>query len=348
MSLRSTPAANHAPAVAVLVPCFNEAAAVERVVRDFRAALPGATVYVYDNNSEDGTDHAARRAGARVRHVSRRGKGNVVRRMFADIEADVYVLVDGDGTYHAPSAGEMVRLLLDRQLDMVVGCRQASQAQAYRRGHRFGNRLLTGCVCFLFGREFSDILSGYRVFSRRFVKSFPALASGFETETELTVHALELRMGVAEVPTPYGARPVGSASKLSTYRDGWRILRTILRLYRVERALQFYSLIGAALLAFSVGLAIPVLFTYFETGLVPRLPTAVLSTGIALLAALAFVTGLVLENVSRGRQELRRLAYLGFPAPGTAAAARGEAGGWRVPERPAVARFPRRAGAPLR
>jgi hypothetical protein len=334
-------AAGSGPAIAVLVPCFNEAAAVERVVRDFREALPRALVYVYDNDSSDTTGLIARDAGAVVRHVRRRGKGNVVRRMFADIEADVYVLVDGDGTYHAPSARGMVGVLVERQLDMVVGVREAADGLAYRRGHRFGNALLTGCVCSLFGRDFSDILSGYRVFSRRFVKSFPALASGFETETELTVHALELRMGVAEVSTPYGARPAGSCSKLSTWRDGWRILRTIVRLYRVERPLRFYSLIGTALLALGVGLSLPVLFTYLETGLVPRLPTAVLSTGIALVAVLCFVTGLVLENVTRGRQELRRLAYLGYPAVG-AAAPRTDAHGWLTPERATVARLPPR------
>jgi hypothetical protein len=302
------------PSIAVLVPCHNEQASVAAVVHDFRLALPGARIYVYDNNSRDLTVQRAREAGAIVRAVSRQGKGHVVRRMFADIEADVYVLVDGDDTYHAASAPQMIRLLLERQCDMVVGARQATEDLAYRRGHRFGNSLLTGCVALLFGRDFSDILSGYRVFSRRFVKSFPALSTGFETETELTVHALELCMSVQELATPYKARPPGSASKLNTYRDGVRILRTILRLFRLERPMQFYAITGAVLLALAAVLAVPIFVTYFQSGLVPRLPTAVLVTGITLLAALAFVSGLILESVTRGRQELRRLAYLSYPA----------------------------------
>jgi hypothetical protein len=313
-SSTSADAALRQLSIAVLVPCHNEQASVAAVVSSFRAALPGARIYVYDNNSCDLTVKRAIEAGAIVRSVTRQGKGHVVRRMFADIEADVYVLVDGDDTYHAASAPSMIGLLLERQCDMVVGARQATEALAYRRGHRFGNALLTGCVALLFGRDFSDILSGYRVFSRRFVKSFPALSTGFETETELTVHALELCMSAQELVTPYKARPPGSASKLNTYRDGVRILRTILRLFRLERPMQFYALTGAALLALAVALAVPIFITYFQSGLVPRLPTAVLVTGIALLAALAFVSGLILESVTRGRQELRRLAYLSYPA----------------------------------
>jgi glycosyltransferase involved in cell wall biosynthesis len=311
------------PKVVVLVPCFNEEAAIEKVVHDFRRALPQAAVHVFDNNSTDRTVEIARRSGARVSHVTPQGKGNVVRRMFADVEADVYVLVDGDDTYHAASSAAMVERLLTDGLDMVVG-RRVGAALAYRIGHRSGNRLLTGFVAYLFGRSFSDILSGYRVFSRRFVKSFPALARGFETETELTVHALELRMPVAEIDTPYKARPEGSFSKLNSVRDGIRILRTIVRLFRLERPLQFYGLTGAALAAVSIVLAVPLAITYLETGLVPRLPTAVLVTGLGVLASLSLTSGIILENVSRGRQEARRLAYLAIPGCASLCAAGNE------------------------
>jgi glycosyltransferase involved in cell wall biosynthesis len=265
---------------------------------------------VYDNNSSDKTGEVARGAGAVVRIERRQGKGNVVRRMFADVDADVYVLVDGDATYDAKSAREMVRLLLEESLDMVVGCRVHAMAEAYRPGHQFGNAVLTGFVARLFGRSFSDILSGYRVFSRRFVKSFPALSSGFETETELTVHALELRMPVMEIETPYGSRPDGSASKLSTYRDGFRILRLILALYKHERPLMFFSLAAFALALASVMLGTPVILEWLRTGLVPRFPTAILATGIMIVAFLCFTVGLVLETVTRGRQEFKRLIYL--------------------------------------
>ncbi len=301
----------------MLVPCYNEAAAIAMVVRDFRAALPGAIVYVYDNNSRDATVERAREAGAVVRNEPRQGKGNVVRRMFADIEADVYVLVDGDATYHAASAPVLIERLARERLDMVVGARHATDAEAaYRHGHRLGNRLLTGMVGLLFGRSFNDILSGYRVFSRRFVKSFPALAAGFETETELTVHALELRMPIAEIGTPYGARPEGSQSKLSTYRDGWRILMTILALFKEERPLAFFTLLFALLFTTSLVLAVPVVLTYLDTGLVPRFPTAILATGIMLLAFLSLASGFILDTVTRGRQELKRLAYLAIPSVG--------------------------------
>jgi glycosyltransferase involved in cell wall biosynthesis len=302
--------------VAVLVPCYNEEKTIAEVVRGFRAALPGAAIYVYDNNSKDGTVEAARKAGAIVSSETLQGKGNVVRRMFADIEADVYVMVDGDNTYHAPSAPKLVEKLLREKLDMVVGARVDSEEAAYRPGHRFGNRMLTGFVARLFGERFKDILSGYRVFSRRYVKSFPALAKGFETETELTVHALELRMPVAELPTPYGARPAGSASKLNTYRDGVRILLQILRLFREERPLQFFLFWFAVLFALSAALGTPVVTEYLRTGLVPRLPTAVLATGIMLLAFLSLMSGLILDTVTRGRRELRRIAYLAIPATG--------------------------------
>jgi glycosyltransferase involved in cell wall biosynthesis len=303
------------PNIAVLIPCFNEEAAVAQVVAEFRAALPAASIYVYDNNSTDRTAEVARAAGAIVRAERLQGKGNVVRRMFADIEADIYVLVDGDATYDAASAPKMVRALLDGPLDMVNGVRVTEVKEAYRPGHRFGNWFLTSCAAWIFGNRFTDMLSGYRVLSRRFVKSFPALSAGFETETELTVHALELRMPVAEIATPYRSRPPGSASKLSTFRDGLRILFMILRLLKEERPLSFYAAIASVLAALSIGLSIPVLVEFLRTGLVPRLPTAVLSTGLMLLACLSLASGLVLDTVTRGRREAKRMRYLAIPAP---------------------------------
>ena len=299
--------------IAVLVPCFNEEAAVANVVTGFRKALPTAQIYVYDNNSRDRTAAVARAAGAEVRSERRQGKGHVVRRMFADIDADVYVLVDGDATYDAPSAPRMIEKLVDEHLDMVVGLRVDQEQAAWRRGHRIGNRMLTGFLSSVFGQAFKDILSGYRVFSRRFVKSFPVLSDGFEIETELNVHALELAMPVAEVETPYYARPEGSVSKLNTYRDGFRILGTILKLYRSEKPLRFFAVIGVFLALVSIGLAIPILITYLEEGLVPRLPTAVLSTGLMIVAVLSVSSGLVLDTVTRGRREMKLLAYLAQP-----------------------------------
>lgn len=304
------------PRIAVILPCYNEEAAIGQTVAGFRAALPGATVYVYDNNSRDRTVEIAREAGAVVRSERIQGKGAVVRRMFADVDADVYVMADGDATYDAASAPALIAKLLSEQLDMIVASRIGEAAALYRRGHRFGNRLLTGMLASLFGRSFTDILSGYRVFSRRFVKSFPSLSAGFEIETEMSVHALELKMPCAEVETPYFARPEGSASKLSTYGDGWRILSTIMTLYRIERPLWFFGAFAALLAALAVVLAIPLGITYAETGLVPRLPTAVLVTGLMILAALSFFAGLILDTVVRGRREVRRLAYLAHPAPG--------------------------------
>lgn len=298
------------PRIAVLLPCYNEAAAIGQTISDFRAALPEATIYVYDNNSQDATADIARAAGAVVRTERMQGKGHVVRRMFADIDADIYVMADGDATYEAAAAPRLIALLRDEQLDMVVGARKSEVDAAYRRGHRLGNKLLTGMLAWLFGRTFTDILSGYRVFSRRFVKSFPVLSEGFEIETEISVHALELRMPVAEQVTAYAARPEGSESKLNTYRDGWRILMMILTLFRVEKPLAFFGLIGGALAAFSIGLSIPLFVTYFETGLVPRFPTAILATGVMLLAFLNGFCGLILDTVVRGRREMRRLAYL--------------------------------------
>jgi glycosyltransferase involved in cell wall biosynthesis len=311
--------------VAVLIPCFNEEKAIASVVRKFRAALPGAQVYVYDNNSTDRTVEEARAAGAVVRSEPLQGKGNVVRRMFADIEADIYVMTDGDETYHAPSAPSMVQKLVEENLDMVVGSRLKSEAsEAFRPGHHFGNRLLTGAVAAIFGDRFQDMLSGYRVFSRRFVKSFPAVSAGFETETELAVHALSLRMPVAEVETPYGARPVGSASKLRTYRDGLRILWMIFQLFKEEKPLAFFSLAFVLLAACSLLVAVPVIVTFMETGLVPRIPTAILASGIMILAFLSLASGVILDTVTRGRAEVKRLSYLRIPSPSELAAPHGE------------------------
>jgi len=302
--------------IAVLVPCYNEEAAIARVVADFRANLPDAVIYVYDNNSTDRTVEVARAAGATVRTETRQGKGYVVRRMFSDVDADVYVLVDGDATYDAPSARLLVARLVEGGLDMVVGARRDQEQAAYRFGHRFGNRMLTGFVAQVFGATFEDLLSGYRVFSRRFVKSFPGLSGGFEIETELTVHALNLELPVDEIETPYFARPEGSVSKLSTWRDGLRILRTIVRLYRAERPLPFFCGIGLALAVASIALAIPIIITYVEQGVVPRFPTAVLSTGLMILACLAVACGIVLDTVTRGRREMKMLAYLAQKASG--------------------------------
>ncbi|WMT77166.1 glycosyltransferase family 2 protein [Bradyrhizobium sp. Ash2021] len=300
--------------VAVLVPCFNEEAAVATVVADFSKALPAAEIFVYDNNSTDRTIEVARAAGADVRSERRQGKGHVVRRMFADIDADIYVLVDGDATYDAPSAPRMIDTLVGDHLDMVVGFRVDQSVAAYRPGHRTGNWMLTSFLSAVFGQAFKDILSGYRVFSRRFVKSFPVLSDGFEIETELSVHALELALPVSEIETPYYARPEGSVSKLNTWRDGFRILGTILKLYRSERPLRFFTAIGIILALLSIGLAIPVIITYLEVGLVPRLPTAVLSMGLMIVAILSISSGLVLDTVTRGRREMKLLAYLSQPA----------------------------------
>jgi hypothetical protein len=301
--------------VAVLVPCYNEETAIARVVADFRANVPEAAIYVYDNNSTDRTAEVARAAGATVRSERRQGKGHVVRRMFGDVDADVYVLVDGDATYDAPSARAMIARLVEGGLDMVVGARRDQEQAAYRLGHRLGNRMLTGFVAHVFGAAFADVLSGYRVFSRRFVKSFPVLSGGFEIETELTIHALNLELPVDEIATPYFARPAGSVSKLSTWRDGLRILRTIVRLYRAERPLPFFGGIGASLATVSIVLAVPIVVTFVEHGVVPRFPTAVLSTGLMILACLAVTCGLVLDTVTRGRREMKILAYLAQQAP---------------------------------
>lgn len=296
--------------IAVIVPCRNEAASISKVVHDFRTALPGATIFVYDNNSTDETAAIATAAGAIVRSELFPGKGNVVRRMFADVDADIYVLVDGDDTYHAASAGMLIERLESGILDMVTAARVSVGDDSYRSGHRFGNALLTWIVALIFGSRSTDLLSGYRIFSRRFVKSFPALSSGFEIETELTVHALELRMPIAEIETPYGSRPSGSESNLRTIQDGWRILRTILLLTKTERPLHFFGLLFAVLAAASLILSWPLFMTFMETGLVPRIPTAMLSTGLMLLAALSLACGIILDTVTHGRQEMKRLHYL--------------------------------------
>jgi glycosyltransferase involved in cell wall biosynthesis len=299
--------------IAVLVPCYNEETAIPTVIADFRRVLPNAAIYVYDNNSKDRTMAVARQSGAIVRREPLQGKGNVVRRMFADIEADIYVLVDGDATYDAASAPMMIQKLLDEQLDMVNGARVTAIEKAYRPGHKFGNWLLTTMVSLIFGNRFKDMLSGYRVFSRRYVKSFPALAAGFETETELTVHALELRMPTAEVETPYKDRPEGSVSKLSTFRDGFRILWTIIVLVKEERPMQFFTLLAGFFCLLAFVIIIPVLQEYLATGLVRRFPTAILSTGLVILGFLSMTCGLVLDTVTRGRREMKRMRYLNVP-----------------------------------
>ncbi len=301
--------------VAVLIPCYNEEAAIAKVVADFRRALPSAVTYVYDNNSRDRTVDVAREAGAIVRTEPLQGKGNVVRRMFADIDADIYVLVDGDATYDAASAPAMIDRLCAESLDMVNGARVTEIKEAYRPGHRFGNWLLTSMVSWIFGSRFKDMLSGYRAMSRRYVKSFPALSAGFETETELTVHALELRMPIAEVATPYKDRPEGSVSKLSTFKDGFRIMWTILVLVKEERPMQFFSLLALFFLAAATTLVVPIVNTFMETGLVPRIPSAVLSMGLITVAFLCLACGLILDTVTRGRREMKRMQYLNIPAP---------------------------------
>ncbi len=301
------------PQIAVLIPCLNEEVAIPKVIADFRRQLPDALIFVYDNGSTDRTSEVARAAGAIVRREPLKGKGNVVRRMFADIEADIYVLVDGDDTYDAVSAPALIQRLIEDSLDMVNGAREEKSDLAYRRGHRLGNRILTGMVVYFFGERMSDMLSGYRIMSRRFVKSFPALSTGFETETELTVHALELRLPIAEVMTPYRERPPASSSKLRTIPDGIRIVRLIVRLVREERPLEFFSAVAGLLAVAAVLLAVPVMGDYLRTGLVPRLPTALLSTGLMLLGFLSFACGLILSTVTRGRMENKRLQYLNIP-----------------------------------
>jgi glycosyltransferase involved in cell wall biosynthesis len=302
--------------VAVLIPCYNEESTIGDVVRDFTMALPEATVYVYDNNSTDLTARVAESTGAIVRREYLQGKGNVIRRMFADVDADVYVLVDGDATYDAGSAPRMIERLLEGPNDMVSALRVADLGDAYRSGHRFGNVVLSKLVALIFGKQFNDMLSGFRVMSRRFVKSFPALSQGFDVETELTIHALELRIPAAEVETSYRPRPTGSVSKLHTFRDGFRILLTVMIMIKEERPLRFFASLFAFLQLSSLFIAWPVLLNFIETGLVPRLPTAVLAMGLTLLACLSLTCGLVLDTVTRGRREMKQLRYLSFPPVG--------------------------------
>ena len=304
------------PEVAVLVPCYNEETTIGKVIADVRSALPDATVYVYDNNSSDRTIEVALAAGAVVRRESRQGKGQVVRRMFADVDADIYVLLDGDATYDAAAAPRMVARAIEENLDFVNGARVSVAVEAYRPGHRFGNYVLTAIVRNIFGRQFTDMLSGYKILSRRFVKSFPAMSRGFEIETELTVHALELRMPCGEELTAYGERPPGSVSKLSTFRDGARILTLIAMLVKNERPFHFFSLLGLLCIVVGFVAAVPLAKTYLETGLVPRLPTAVLAVGMVIIGVLSIFAGLILDIVSTMRQEVKRLAYLATPAPG--------------------------------
>jgi glycosyltransferase involved in cell wall biosynthesis len=301
--------------IAVLIPCYNEALTISTVVRDFRQALPEAVVYVYDNNSRDRTCDVARTAGALIGFETTQGKGNVIRRMFADIEADIYIIVDGDDTYDATAAPKLVSILLDHQLDMVNARRVSDAKDAYRAGHRFGNKLLSGMIRVIFDDRYRDVLSGYRVMSRRFVKSFPALAQGFDIEAELTIHAFALRIPTMEVDTAYKARPEGSVSKLRTYRDGARICWTIFHLLKEERPLLFFGVIFVALALFSTAISVPIFTTYFETGLVPRFPTAILATGTMLLSFLSLVCGLVLDTVTLGRREAKRMRYLEYTAP---------------------------------
>lgn len=296
--------------IAVLIPCYNEEVAIGKVVRDFREALPDATVYVYDNNSQDNTASVAVQAGAIVRQETQQGKGHVVRRMFRDIDADYYIMVDGDDTYEARLSPDMLRTAMSGPHDLVNYIRRETEDAAYRDGHRFGNRMLTGVVRKIFGNRVKDMLSGYKVFSRRFVKSFPALSTGFDIETELTIHALELSMPISHVEGPYRGRPEGSESKLNTYRDGYRILMLIMKLIRHERPMFFFTCISALLTLIALILIEPVFAHYVETGLVPRLPTAILSVSLVILASLSLMTGMILDTVSRGRREVRLLAYL--------------------------------------
>jgi glycosyltransferase involved in cell wall biosynthesis len=300
--------------IAVLIPCFNEAVAIAKVVQAFQAALPQALIYVYDNNSTDETALIAKQAGAQVRHHKIKGKGNVVRRMFADISADIYVLVDGDATYEAKTAPLMINELVKNQLDMVSAVREMQSEKAYRPGHQWGNKILTKSINLLFG-EASDLLSGYRVFSKRFVKSFPVLSGGFEIETELSVHALQLKLPTGEVPSPYYERGEGSVSKLSTYKDGFRILKMIFRLLEQEKPFLFFGSLALVFFVVGLGFGIPLIATYFHTGLVPKFPTAILSTGLILLSFLSFFCGLILNSVAMSRKEVKQLAYLSYDLP---------------------------------
>lgn len=304
------------PRVAIIVPCYNEEAAIRTVVTDLRTALPDAIVYVYDNNSSDDTAQEAVAAGAVLRREPRKGKGNVVRRAFADVDADVYLMIDGDDTYDAAAAPTLVQTLLDNHLDHVLGVRTQVTDSAYRPGHAAGNKALTGVVGLLFGRTMTDMLSGYRAFSRRYVKSFPAISHEFEIETEMTIHSLHLRMPVAEVPVGFKDRAEGGESKLRTYRDGWKILKWILRVTRHERPVLFHGVIAGLLTLLALVLGVPVVLDYLDTGLVERFPTAILASAVATIAVLVLALGYLLDAIRHGREESARLAYLRYPAPG--------------------------------
>jgi glycosyltransferase involved in cell wall biosynthesis len=313
MSVAGEQQAGNSSRVAVIVPCYNEALTIGSVVARAKAALPRVTVYVYDNNSNDDTAKIARAAGAIVGNERAQGKGNVVRRMFADIDADIYVMVDGDDTYDLEAAPVLIAAMREQALDFVNGARVDTDTAAYRAGHRAGNRLLSGLVQWIFGYQFTDMLSGYKIFSRRFVKSFPAESQGFEIETELTIHALELRMPCSEMPTRYGVRPEGSSSKLSTWRDGLRILFLISRLVKDERPFQVFGTVALGVAIASLWFGVPLVVEFLSTGLVPRLPTAVLATGLMLVGVMSFSIGLVLDTVTKARRETKRLAYLAQP-----------------------------------
>ncbi len=299
--------------IAVLLPCFNEALTIAAVVEGFRASLPTAKIWVFDNNSSDGTAEIAARAGARVVRERRQGKGNVVRRMFADVDADIYVMADGDGTYDPQQAPKLISTLIEERADMVVGTRRGVTEDAGREGHAFGNRLFNGIYANIFGKDFTDILSGYRAFTRRFAKSFPASSSGFEIETEMSVHAGQLKMPTAEVELDYGRRPEGSHSKLSTFKDGFKILVMIAMLMKETRPAAFFGLLAGLFGLASLLLGTPVITQFIATGLVPRLPTAVLAMGLMLVAVLFTACGLILDSVARGRVENKRILYLAQP-----------------------------------
>lgn len=304
--------------VALIIPCYNEESTISKVIHNFLLEMPGLDVFVFNNNSNDRTADIVKNEHAHLIHVSLPGKGNVVRRMFADVDADIYVMVDGDATYDSAAVSLLVDKLIDESLDMVVGCRKTDESMsnhAYRHGHQWGNMMLTKTVMMIFGGKFTDMLSGYRAFTRRYVKSIPVLSHGFEIETELTVHALELRMPYGEVMTSYGARPEGSESKLSTFKDGFKILKTIARLYMTERPLAFFGLLGTLIAITAIFLSIPLATEYIRMGLVPRLPTAILSASMIICALLSFSCGLVLDTITRGRHEMKRLVYLSIPLP---------------------------------
>jgi len=301
--------------IAVLLPCYNEAATIGPVVRGFRATLPDAAIHVYDNNSTDGTALQAMLAGAHVVRERRQGKGHVVRRMFADIEADIYIIADGDGTYTPDDAEELVRTLLTERADMVVGTRRGVHDDAGRQGHALGNRLFNLLYRTIFGPDFTDIFSGYRAFSRRFVKSFPAVSGGFEIETEMSVHASRLKLPVSELELDYGRRPEGSHSKLSTFRDGAKILWMFAMLMKETQPFAFFSAISATFMLASLGFMAPVLAEYFQTGLVSRMPTWVLSTALMMISFMLFTAGVILDSVARARAEQLRIHYIGLETP---------------------------------